>query len=80
MMELGKANKQTVTELYEALTATFEKFVSEREISYVDGLMGCHNFYKRIIFDLEDRCNDKNNVVRRTAIDTLALALGIPTK
>jgi hypothetical protein len=82
-MNVGMADRATVEALAKHLVKAFEEFVNERanennDVQYVDAFMGCHNFYKTIILDLEERASDKTNMLRRTAIDTLALALGIP--
>jgi len=80
---MGTADAKTVEALFKRLIATFEQFTDEqaeagKELPFVDGLMGCHNFYKAIILDLEGRCQDEQNAIRWMALDTLALALGLP--
>lgn len=58
------ADPEVVKRLMEHLTDAFERFASgeaektEEGLRYVDGLMGCHNFYKRIILDLEHRVRE----------------------
>jgi hypothetical protein len=78
------ADRDVVAALHERLTKTFQDFANEMSdrkqggLRYVDALMGCHNFYKRIIFDLEERTGDNVNFYRHMAVETLALGLGIP--
>jgi uroporphyrinogen-III decarboxylase len=75
---------ETIHALMDCLVKAFESFADEMAektpegLRYVDALMGAHNFYKATIFDLERRSEDKDGLYRKTAIDTLALALGIP--
>ncbi len=81
---LATADREVVERLTKHLIAAFEQFADKRAdetadgLRYMDALMGCHNFYKAIIFDLEERTQDSKNMMRKIAIDTLALALGIP--
>ncbi len=81
MPELMSANREVVVALCNHLVASFEEFASmkgresDAGLSYVDALMGCHNFYKAIILDLEQRCPRSPISIRQIAIDTLTQAL-----
>lgn len=80
-----RADPEVVTRLQSALTAAFEAFaLAEAEaditgegLSYLDALMGVHNFYKRVILDLERRTRDGRGLIRRTAVETLRRALDV---
>lgn len=73
------ANRQVVKALFERLVAAFEEFAaemgedSEKGLIYLDALMGCHNFYKRVILDMEERTGSR--MVREVALRTLERAL-----
>jgi hypothetical protein len=83
-----KADARIVAELQERLTDAYETFAREMAaanavgLTYLDGIMGVHNFYKRVLLDIEARSAadgdpDTRHVLRRTAIDTLIMALGM---
>jgi hypothetical protein len=73
------ADRAVVEELHNRLIAAFEGFAREmadrsgRGLRYMDALMGCHNFYKAVILDLERRCDGQP--IGRIALETLADAL-----
>src|SRR5262249_60859555 len=64
--------------LMEHLIQAFEQFAdakaaqSEEGLRYVDALMGCHNFYKAVILDLEERSGDNIGMYRHIAVDARA--------
>ena len=75
----NQADIAVVEALCNRLVAAFERFADEElenhpdGLRYLDALMGCHNFYKAIILDLERRTGEC--MIRRIAIDTLRQAL-----
>jgi len=77
LVKFASADVEVVRKLHDCLIEAFEKFAQqqakekEEGLAYIDALMGCHNFYKRIILDLEARSDDKNNMFKATAISTL---------
>jgi hypothetical protein len=82
--EVAVADVEVVRMLMERLVKTFEQFATEQValdpsgvgLTYIDALMGCHNFYKRIILDLESRMpGEGKSIVRRIAVDTLTKAM-----
>lgn len=83
MSNLSAANLEVVRRLHDRLIEAFEAFATEMVqddptgggLYYVDALMGCHNFYKRVILDLERRCPE--SPIRDIAVATLAAALGV---
>ena len=82
MAEELKADIAVVEALCNRLVAAFERFADEEVekhpegLSYLDALMGVHNFHKAIVLDLEHRTGDR--LVRRVAIDTFRRALEKP--
>ncbi len=73
------ADPEVTWELMDRLIATFEAFANEMAekspegLRYVDGLMGFHNAYKRVLLDLEHRTG--NALIRSVAVETLRQAL-----
>jgi hypothetical protein len=86
MKNLGTADRDTVTALCQHLVKAFEQFATElvekdpEGLRSIDALMGCHNFYKAVLLDLEERSEDTEGLWRHTAVDTLALALNVPIR
>lgn len=82
-VRVGVADREVVKDLMEHLNAAFEQFAEDlvrrdetgAGLTYLDAMMGCHNFYKRIILDLEHRTG--STIIRQTAVDTLRAALGV---
>jgi hypothetical protein len=79
---IATADYLVVKALCDRLVKAFEQFASEtfekdpdgRGIDYIDAFMGCHNFYKTVILDLERRVGKKYHL-REVALATLAEAL-----
>lgn len=60
------ADPKEVKKLRNYLVRKFEKYISEKKkghLSYVDAMMGVHNFYKAIILDLEERTGNTGLLV-----------------
>lgn len=86
--QMGVANREIVERLMLHLTKSFEDFAAKllteypEGLYYIDALMGCHNFYKGIILDLEQRTEGgeevRKGLIRRIAIDTMVQALEKP--
>ena len=81
---IGQGDRKVIERLCTRLTKTFEQFAKEEGaltpagLRYVDALMGCHNFYKQIILDLEERTGSP--MIHRFAISTLFEAFEIKTE
>lgn len=80
-MQVAAANTPIVKALMEHLVKAFEDFADQQAekdpegLQFIDGLMGCHNFYKAVILDLEGRTNAPKRFIRRVAVDTLISGL-----
>lgn len=70
-----EADLNVVKRLMDHLVKAFEEFEysNGRGLQYIDALMGCHNFYKAIIFDLEERSGQ--STIRRVVLNTMKEAL-----
>jgi len=69
---LGVADREVVIEGMNWLKDAYEKFIDHKgELTYVDGLMIGHNFYKLMLYDLARRADIDKNIIVVVAIDTL---------
>lgn len=73
-------NRDVIERLAQSLSQRFEEFINEEHrraggLNYVDALMGCHNFYKRLILDLEHRTGSM--LPREVAVDCLQRAMAV---
>jgi hypothetical protein len=81
---MATANPETIQRLMEHLVAAFEEFATDEVLrvpdglTYLDALMGCHNFMKAIILDLEERTG--TTLIRQVAIATLIEGLRVEKK
>ncbi len=83
-MRVGEADPALIRRIMDRLVKEFEKIASEEValdpsgegLRYIDALMGCHNFYKRIILDIEARADDgKTRLWRNIALATFNKAM-----
>lgn len=79
-VNLGSADIAVVRRLCLHLLDAFQSFkdaeeAAGRDLAYLDALMGCHNFYKSIILNLEELAGDDEGLLRKIAIDTMQMYL-----
>ncbi len=86
---VAKADVETCKLIQETLVAEFERLCNkvaeekgpEGEIQFVDGLIGCHNFYRRIILDLCERVGpEKAQFVKECAVVVLIKGLKLESR
>lgn len=87
--QIGKANREIVSEGVEVLRVAYEDFIHRKQkagvdFKFVDGQMIGHNFYKLIIYHIAGEVVDAHpgadkaevrNQLMRIAVDTLTRAL-----
>ncbi len=79
-MVMGRADPEKVREIFGEILPRWKAVLEslsqgERNASIMDILMASHNLHKWIIIHLEGITEDKNNILRRTATDTLSSSL-----
>lgn len=82
----GRADEETTGWIVSSLVNAYEQLLSFRasagkDVEYLDGLMGCLNFFRAVVLDLEHRLVQRDVRSRETlrvgSVVTLAKVLGV---
>lgn len=73
LMKDWKADEKEVYKLMNYMLKKYNKYVNEKtkgSLSFIDALMGIHNFYKVVILDLERRTGE-TGMIKNIALATM---------
>lgn len=73
LMKDWKADEKEVYKLMNYLLKKYNKYINEKKkgsLSFIDALMGIHNFYKVVILDLEKRTGE-TGMMKNIAVATM---------